>query len=439
MNIRLFHADVMPMEIDCRILQNHEILIKDGKIVYLGKPSTYREMETDMRLCGILPHGFDKAIDCGGDVLMPGFKDAHAHSAMTLFRTSAENLPLDRWLKEQIFPMEAKLIPEDIEALTKLAIMEYVSGGITTAFDMYLTPDSIADAFIDSGMRCVQCGTVNNFTHSAKELEDFFLRLNDKHPLMSYQLGFHAEYTTDETILKEIAALSQKYCAPVSMHLSETEKEVRECRERHGGLSPVEYLDSLGMFCHGGAGFHGIYLSEHDMELLKEHKVSIVTNPGSNVKLASGMAPVKELLDRGINVAIGTDGAASNNALDMFREMYLTAGLAKLREQDAGAIDAQDVLRMAVVNGAYVMGIPESAYLGVGMNADIIRIGRNAPNMHPYHDFARNLVYSGNPSNVKMTMVAGKILYEDDTYHIGVKPADVYARAEKIANRIIRK
>ena len=175
------------------------------------------------------------------------------------------------------------------------------------------------------------------------------------------------------------------------------------------------------------------------MELLKEHKVSIVTNPGSNVKLASGMAPVKELMDRGINVAIGTDGAASNNALDMFREMYLTAGLAKLREQDAGAIDAQDVLRMAVVNGAYVMGIPESAYLGVGMNADIIRIGRNAPNMHPYHDFARNLVYSGNPYNVKMTMVAGKILYEDDTYHIGVKPADVYARAEKIANRIIRK
>ncbi len=438
MNIRLFHADIMPMEVDCRIKENHEIWIKDGKIVYLGKPSTYREMETDMRLCGILPHGFDKAIDCGGDVLMPGFKDAHAHSAMTLFRTSAENLPLDRWLNEQIFPMEAKLIPEDIAALTKLAIMEYVSGGVTAVFDMYLTPDSIADAFIDSGMRCVQCGTVNNFTHSAKELEDFFLRLNDRHPRMSYQLGFHAEYTTDEPILREIAALSQKYCAPVYMHLSETEKEVAECKARHG-MSPVEYLESLGMFRHGGAGFHGIHLSETDMEILQKNHIGIVTNPGSNVKLASGMAPIKELINRDITVAIGTDGAASNNALDMFREMYLTAGLAKLREQDAGALDAEDVLRMAVVNGAHVMGIPESAYLAVGMNADIIRIDRNKPNMHPYHDFARNLVYSGNPSNIKMTMVAGKILYEDGTYHIGAKPSDLYARAEKIADRIIRK
>ena len=438
MNIRLFHADIMPMEEDCRILPNHEIWVKNGKIVYLGKPDSYLEMETDMRLCGILPHGFDKSIDCGGDVLMPGFKDAHAHSAMTLFRTSAENLPLDRWLKEQIFPMEAKLLPEDIAVLSKLAIMEYVSGGITAVFDMYLTPDSIAEAFIESGMRCVQCGTVNNFTHSAKELEDFFLRLNDLHPRMSYQLGFHAEYTTDEAILKEIAALSDKYCAPVYMHLSETQKEVAQCKERHG-MSPVEYLEALGMFRHGGAGFHGIYLSEHDMEILQKNHIAIVTNPGSNMKLASGIAPVKELVRRGITVAIGTDGAASNNALDMFREMYLTAGLAKLREQDAGALDAEEVLRMAVVNGAKVMGIPESAYLAVGMNADLIRIDRQMPNMRPCHDFARNLVYSGNPANVKMTMVAGRILYEDGNYHIGAKPAQLYEAAEKIVDRVIRK
>ena len=175
------------------------------------------------------------------------------------------------------------------------------------------------------------------------------------------------------------------------------------------------------------------------MEILQKNHIAIVTNPGSNMKLASGIAPVKELVRRGITVAIGTDGAASNNALDMFREMYLTAGLAKLREQDAGALDAEEVLRMAVVNGAKVMGIPESAYLAVGMNADLIRIDRKMPNMRPCHDFARNLVYSGNPANVKMTMVAGRILYEDGNYHIGVKPAQLYEAAEKIADRVIRK
>ena len=288
-------------------------------------------------------------------------------------------------------------------------------------------------------MRCVQCGTVNNFTHSARELEDFYVRLNHMDPLMGYRLGFHAEYTTDETILKEIAELAEKYRAPVFMHLAETEKEVEQCRLKHNGMSPVEYLDSIGIFRYGGAGFHGVHLSEHDMEILKRDQVAIVTNPGSNVKLASGIAPIRELLARGITVAIGTDGPASNNALDMFREMYLTAGLAKLREQDAGAVDAQDVLRMATVNGAKVMGIPESSTLEVGMNADLIRIGLKTPDMHPFHDFARNLVYSGHACDVRMTMVAGKILYEDGNYHIGVNPSELYEKVEKIADRVIRK
>lgn len=437
MNIRLFHADIMSMKDGCRILEDHEIWVKDGKIVYIGRPKGHREMEADMRTCGILPHGFDKSMDVERDVLMPGFKDAHAHSGMTLFRTSAENLPLDRWLQEQIFPMEAKLLPEDIATLSKLAILEYVSGGITAVFDMYLTPDTIMDSFIECGMRCVGCGTVNNFTHSVDQLEDFFLRLNDKHPLISYQLGFHAEYTTDEAILRGIALLSQKYGAPVYMHLSETQKEVDECRKRHGA-TPVEYLDSIGLFEHGGAGHHGIYLTDKDMEILKQKQVGIVTNPGSNVKLASGIAPVKQLLEQGIKVAIGTDGAASNNALDMFREMYLTAGLAKLREEDAGAVDAEQILQMATVHGAQLMGLHESCYLSVGMNADMIRINKKMPNMHPLHDFARNLVYSGNPSNVRMTMVGGRILYEDGTYHIGVKPSEIYAQVERIADRVIR-
>ena len=168
MNIRLYNAKILTMEKD-RPVFDGEIWIKNEKIVYVGETRQLEKFWKDDRDICII---WDQEIDCEGNLLMPGFKDAHAHSAMTLFRTSAENLPLDRWLKEQIFPMEAKLLPEDIAVLSKLAIMEYVSGGITAVFDMYLTPDSIAEAFIESGMLCGQCGTVNNFTHSAKELEE---------------------------------------------------------------------------------------------------------------------------------------------------------------------------------------------------------------------------------------------------------------------------
>lgn len=435
MNIRLFHADIMPMTEDCRILKNRELWIKDGKIVYMDRPNGYSELEEAMRRTGILPHGFDKSIDCGGDVLMPGFKNAHAHSAMTVFRTCAENLPLDRWLKEAIFPREAKLTPQDIAVFTKLAILEYVSGGITAVFDMYLTPDSIAEAFIESGMRCVQCGTVNQFTHSPEELEDFYLRLNDLHPRMGYRLGFHAEYTTPEPILKKIAELSEKYGAPVYMHLSETRREVEQCLSRTG-MTPPAYLNSLGLFRHGGAGYHGVHLTEEDMELLSKNQVGIVTNPGSNTKLASGIAPLKLMLAHGLTIGIGTDGAASNNALDMFREMYLAAGLAKLKDEDAAALNAEQILQMATVNGAYLMGIPQCGSLQVGNEADLIRIDMQMPNMRPCYDFAANLVYSGTKSNVKMTMVSGRILYENGEYHIGITPSKLYEKAERIVRRL---
>lgn len=203
MNLRFFHAFVLTMEEQEEEYERHELWVRDDRIVYVGQPADDRERAWLMEQCGVLPHGFDREIDCAGDVLMPGFQNAHAHSGMTLLRSAADDLPLSEWLNQQIFPREALLTPQDIQILTKLAIMEYVSGGITSVFDMYLAPDETAGAFIETGMRCVQCGTVNNFTHSVSQLEDYFLRLNELHPLIGYRLGFHAEYTTDKNCLKK--------------------------------------------------------------------------------------------------------------------------------------------------------------------------------------------------------------------------------------------
>lgn len=447
MNLRFYHAYVLTMEEQETESDKREIWVCNDRIAYVGQPADENERERIMRRCKIPPHGFDREIDCAGDVLMPGFKNAHAHSGMTLLRSVADDLPLAEWLHQQIFPREALLTPQDIKTLTKLAVMEYASGGVTAVFDMYLTPDEIAEAFIETGMRCVQCGTVNNFTHSAAQLEDYFLRLNEMHPLMGYRLGFHAEYTTDQRLLEQIAALAGKYRAPVYMHLSETGKEVAECRTRYG-MSPVAFLDSLGMFAYGGAGYHCVHVSDEDMEIMAKKGVGVVTNPASNMKLMSGIAPIREMLQKGVCIAVGTDGPASNNGLDMFREMYLLSVLAKWREQDPAAVSPLQILTMAVENGARMMGLPDCVSLKEGAKADMIRIDMRQPEMRPLHGigngklepsgFAANLVYSGSKRDVRMTMVDGRILYEDGQYHLNVDKDALYEQVERIAGRIVR-
>lgn len=344
---------------------------------------------------------------------MPGFKNAHTHSGMTVLRSYADDLPLKDWLNKQVFPVEAKLTAEDICELTKLAVLEYLTSGITAVFDMYLTPESIARAFDEMGMRCVQVGAVNNFSQSLELVEEMYQKLNQKSSLQSYMLGFHAEYTCSPELLKGIAALAHKYKAPVFTHLSETEEEVAGCRERYG-VTPLKYLDGLGIFDYGGGGYHCVHVTEEEIGIMKAKGLYAVTNPGSNAKLASGIAPISDFLKAGIPVAIGTDGPASNNCLDMFREMFLVTGLAKLKQKDASAVDAMEVLKMATVNGALAMGLRDADILAAGKLADIIMIDLMQPNMQPINNIPKNIVYSGSKSNVAMTMIGGRILYERD-------------------------
>lgn len=429
MNIRFYNAKILTMEENREIFEG-EVHIQDEKILYVGE----NQDGAGSKMAG--GQVWDREIDCKGNLLMPGFKDAHTHSGMTLLRSYADDLPLNEWLNDRIFPVEAKMTAEDIYELSKLAILEYLTSGITGVFDMYLTPDSIADAFDEMGMRCVQVGGVNNFSQSVEMLEEMYQKLNTKSPLQSYILGFHAEYTCSRELLEQIAALAHKYKSPVFAHLAETESEVIGCKERYG-MTPVAFLDSLGIFDYGGGGYHCVHVTKEDIAIMKEKGLYAVTNPGSNSKLASGIAPITDYLKAGVGVAIGTDGPASNNCLDMFREMFLVTALGKLREKDAAAVGAMEVLKMATVNGAHAMGLADADVLSKGKLADMIMIDLHQPNMQPLNNIPRNLVYSGSKQNVIMTMIHGKILYEKGEFYTKDTPEEIYRKAEIIRNRIM--
>ena len=417
MNTRFYNARILTMTGDLTPVWG-EVWVEGNTITHVGAPKP-----SDIH--------WDREINLNGNLLMPGFANAHTHSAMTFLRSFADDLPLQDWLNTQVFPMEAKLNEEHIYHLSKLAIMEYLTSGITSNFDMYLTPDSIVRSSIDCGYRTVLTGAVNDFSQSVELVDGWYQKYNGYHELISFTLGFHAEYTNSRENLEGIAALAKKYHAPVYTHNSETASEVQQCIDRTG-MTPTAYLDSLGLFDYGGGGYHCVHMTDEDLTIFRQKNLSVITNPASNLKLASGIAPISDILDRGINLAIGTDGPASNNCLDMFREMFLVTALAKVRENNAAAVSAYDVLRMATTGGARAMLLDRCGTVETGKLADLIVLDLNQPNMQPLNNIAKNIVYSGSKQNVVLTMVNGRILYENGAFDIGCDPEEVYRTAQRI-------
>lgn len=420
--IRLHNALVMPMTSDCSVFRG-EVWTDGGRIAYAGAPRA-----------GELPE-FEREIDLNGDLVLPGFKNAHAHSAMTFLRSYADDLPLQSWLFDKVFPLEARLTPEAVYAFTRLAVLEYLSGGITASFDMYFHRDAYARANIDCGFRTVICGALSAGDKISVAADDY-AKFNALDPLISYLPGVHAEYTADEKLLRGMSELVHELKSPFWTHNSETKSETDGCFERHG-MSPTEYLDSLGLYEFGGGGYHCVWFSERDIEIFAEKGLWAVTCPCSNAKLASGIAPLERFEKRGVRLAVGTDGPASNNALDMFREMYLACVLQKLRLNDAAACPAENILLAACSGGARAMGLDGCDSLAEGKAADLAVISLHRPNMRPIHDVAKNLVYSGTRDNVRMTMVAGRILYENGEFHVGCDAEEIYAEAEKYTKELI--
>lgn len=428
MRIRLYNAKILTM-LDDTIFEG-EVWIHNDLI-----ESVHEKNEKI-----ILNHEkFDQQIDCMGNLLMPGFKNCHAHGPLTFLRSFADDLPLHDWLNKMILPAEKFLRAEDIYTLMQLAILEYLKSGITTSFEMYFFPEMIAKACIDLGFRVVLSGTIvgskEDVPNVIRELENDYKRLHKSHSLVDYKFGFHAEYSSCREILEAVSDLLKKYHEPVYMHNSETKFEVSECIKRHQ-KTPVQYMNELGLFDYGGAGHHLVYTNLDDMRILKEKGVFVVTNPASNLKLASGIAPIKEYLTQGIKVAIGTDSPASNNSLNFFKEIYLTSTLQKIKYQDASAILPFDVLKMATMNGAQLLGMQDCDVIEKNKKADLVLIDLLKPNMQPINHIIPNLVYSGSIDNILMTMINGKILYANGEFLLDIHPLDIYKKANCIIRRI---
>ncbi len=379
-----------------------ELWTENDRISYIG-PSKDKEGKK-----------FDREIDCKGNLLMPGLKNAHTHSAMTFSRSLADEYCLNDWLHKAIFPREAKLTPDHVYWFAKLAYADYLSGGVTSCFDMYFHKYENAKAAVETGFRHVFCGAANDYG-GFEALEQNYIDLNDYDPLISFIYGFHAEYTTCEDNLKYMSELAHKYSAPVFAHISETAEEVAGCRERYG-VTPAALFDKLGIYDFGGGGFHCVWFTDEDREIFKKRGLWSVFNACSNLKLASGITPVYKFIKDGMNIAIGTDGAGSNNALSMFREMYLDCVLSNVETKNAAAVDPFTILKAGTSGGALCMGLTDCDVLDAGKKADIIMIDMNKPSMQPENNIARNIVYSADNSVVKMTMIDGRILYEDGRF-----------------------
>lgn len=356
-------------------------------------------------------------------LLMPGLINCHDHSPMVLLRGVGSGLPLQEWLFDKVFPIEDRLLPEDIAAGTRLAILEMLAGGTTSFSDMYFFPAETVAAVAEAGMkanlnRCVQCfdenQTVEQNTQIPQSVALFEKYHNAENGRIRIDFSVHAEYTCKPHIVRAYSELCKAHSGRMHIHLSETQREVDECIARYG-KSPVAWFEELGTFESPTAAAHCVAVSEDDIAILSA-RVSVAHNPTSNLKLGSGFAPVRRFLDEGINVALGTDGAASNNNLDMFEEMHLAAIMHCGYHRDPTAVSAAEVLDMATDNGARLQGRGDTGVLAVGKKADLVALDLDRPHLYPNFDTPALLTCAAHSSDVCMTMVDGRILYENGEY-----------------------
>ena len=410
----LFHnAKILTMEND-QIIEG-DLLVIDTRIAYIGKDSQQ-----------FAP--FDRIIECEKNLIMPGFKNAHAHSGMVFLTGKADADNLQEWLFKIVFPREEKLIPTDIYHLNKVAYLEYVSGGITAVFDHYFFPLEAARAANEFGMRTLLLATHDPLKTSVEDLEKNYHLLNDvKDGLVRYIVGFHAEYTTDDALLKGTKESINLLKSPFFTHIAETKKEVEGSIERHN-KTPLKFLYDEGLFKYGGGGFHCIYLTDEEVKICKDHHLTVISCPGSNLKLKSGTAPLDKYLKEGINIALGTDGPASNDGLDMFREMQLA--------DQNNHIAPFELLKMITVNASKAMLLDNADVLAVNKYADIIMIDLSKPNLSSEKDIIAGLVKKGSRDNIKLTMINGKVIYEDGKYHLQDSLEDIFKKASEISERL---
>lgn len=385
----------------------------------------------------------DRVIDAKNGIVMPGLINTHTHLGMTLLRGYADDFPLSQWLNEYIWPMEAKLDERAVYIGSLLGCLEMIKSGTTTFADMYIHMDGAARAVEKSGLRgllsygMIELEDEDRAERELKTGKEFVKKWNNAaNGRITTMYGPHAPNTCSPEFLTRVRECSDKDGVGIHTHLSETKAEIDEMKSKYG-TSPVRLLDKIGFFGPDVLAAHCVWLSEDDIKILKKNDVKVAHNPTSNMKLGSGVSPVPELIKNGITVALGTDGCASNNDLDMFREMKMAALLHKVHKLDPTMVSARDALNMATINGARALGI-NSGELAVGRKADIIIVDTNKPHLTPKHDMVSHLVYCAKGSDVSTCIVDGKILMEN--YELTVlNESKIMADAEKMTRDLIDK
>jgi 5-methylthioadenosine/S-adenosylhomocysteine deaminase len=431
-DVLILNGRILTLDENNRIIADGYIAIKDGQILALGETEALNS-----RYRG------EKVLNAKGGMVMPGLINAHTHAAMTCFRGIADDMALLDWLNNYIFPAEAKNVdPELAYGGSLLACAEMIKSGTTTFCDMYIFEDETAQAAKEAGMRCLVGEVLFDFpspnAKSPSEALAYTRRLIEKwagDPLINIVVEPHSLYTCQRSLLLEAKALANEYKLPFATHLLESKGEIQLLNDKLG-MKATHYLRELKVLDPSFIAFHGVYLDDEDMAIFADHGCKVVHNPKSNMKLASGVAPVTEMIRKGIPVGLGTDGCASNNTLDMFQEMDTAAKLGKLALLDPTVMSARTVLRMATCQGADVLGMGgRIGSLQVGMQADLIVIDTNKPHLTPmYHEYS-HLVYAANGSDVNTVLINGRVVMESRKL-LTIDEGKVMTEVRRIAERI---
>ena len=404
-------ADILVWENDAFVcLKNGYLGIDGDRIDYLGTEAP-RE-------------AYDETKDMTGKLLLPGLVNGHTHTGMSLLRGLGSDLPLQKWLFDTIFPVEDRLTDEDFRIGMELSMLEMIASGTTSFTDMYMGAGYTARAVLDSGMKANLCRPLQSFDpdedpmtcrrmREMLALYDQWNGAGDGRIVVDFSI--HAEYTCTENMVRAAAEEAQKRGAGIHIHLSETGLEQQNCIEKYG-LTPAQWFDKLGAFVGRAYAAHCVWLTREDRALLKKRGVVPIHCPESNLKLGSGVADVPAMVQEGLTVALGTDGAASNNNLNMLEEMHLAALLHKGVHHDPTLLPLGEVLKMATVNGARLQDRTDTGVLAVGKKADVIAIDMDRPHLIPCLDPLSNLIFSAQAADVSMTMADGQILYENGDF-----------------------
>lgn len=401
-------ATVITMDSDNHIFAPGDIICENDSLTYVG-PSLQHK-----------PNGFNRVLPGQGKIVLPGLINTHTHAAMTLFRSYADDLSLKSWLTDKIWPLEQKLTPEAVYWGSLLACLEMMEAGITTFADMYFLMDQTAAAVKESGLRAdLSVGLVGQDPKTgAQALQQAAEFVHSQHGTatgrITCRLGPHAPYTCSQSFLLEVAKKARSLNCGIHIHLAETRAEVIDLGQATG-LTPVQFycdiLEKVGFIPTIAA--HCVHVNEDDIKLLAKNGLSVAHNPGSNLKLASGIAPLVSMMNQGLTVGLGTDGAASNNNLDLLEEVRLAALIHKCANEDPTSVPAPMALRLATIDGARVLGLQRKiGSLEQGKQADLIMMNENSPHLYPRHDIMSRIVYSARAADIELVMVAGKILVE---------------------------